>query len=222
MINRLTTEDTQIALVLWPSSTDLLIEMTHVKKIAWGNQQWVDYFWFFFLVSGKTDYDRLEMQKIIDSAWFSIKIDVNRLKSNWWSSIMLEIDFNRLKRNWFSSVMLGTISNRWFCHWLSWILLKILRNQSVQHWRTSDERQYFNKQHWWNRFSHPCLTSFSRIWNKGTPRPMMSHCLIRDRHALISALSMVSLVFPIFSSADKPHVDEYSFLAEWSLGLGAI
>ena len=196
------------------------------------------------------------MQKIIDSGWFSIKIDVNRLKSNWWSSIMLEIedhwlkpnrlssivleiqphrlksnwwssvmleiDFNRLKRNWLSSAILGIIGNWWFCHWLSWILLKIHRNQSIQHWRTSDERLYIGKQHWWIRFSHLCLTSFSRIWNKGTPRPMMSHCLTRDRHALISALSMVSLVFPIFSSADKPHVDEYSFLAEWSLGLGAI
>ena len=159
---------------------------THVKKFAWGNQKWVDYFWLFFLVSGKTDYNRLEMQKIIDSAWFSIKIDFNRLKSNWWSSIMLEIqpqrlksnwlssivleiDFNRLKRNWFSSVMLGIIGNRWFCHWLSWILLKIDRNQSIQHWRTSNERQYIGKQHWWIRFSHPCLTPFSTNLKQSYP-----------------------------------------------------
>ena len=151
-----------------------------------------------------------------------LEIEDHWLKPNRLSSIVLEIDFNRLKRNWFSSVMLGIIGNRWFCHWLSWILLKIHRNQSIQHWRTSDERQYIGKQHWWIRFSHPCLTSFSWIWNKGIPRPMMSHCLIRDRHALISALPMVSLVSPIFSSADKAHVDEYSFLAESSLGLGAI
>ena len=176
-----------------------------MKKFAWGNQNWLDYFWLFYLASRKTDYNLWKTWKIIDSDRFLIKTDFNRLKSNWLSSVMLRI-----------------IGNRWFSHWLSWVLLKTHRNQSIQNWRSSDERQYIGKQHWWMRFSHPYLTSFSWIWNKGTLRSIMSHCLIRDRHALISVLSMVSSFFHIFSSTGKPHVDEYLSLAEWSLGLVGI
>ena len=101
-----------------------------------------------FLASGKTDYNRLEMQKIIDSAWFSIKIDFNRLKSNWLSSIVLEIQPHRLKSNWWSSimleiedhwlkpnrlssVMLGIIGKSMILSLIIMNLLKIDRNQSI-------------------------------------------------------------------------------------------
>ena len=88
--------------------------------------------------------------------------------------------------------------------------------------KISGEQQYIGKQHWWIRFSCSCLVSFYWICNKVSSRSMMHHSVIRDHHEVISILSMRSFVIPIFSSTDKPRMNEHFSLSQWSLGLFAI